>query len=419
MKSYLLLSCAAISGLSFAAEETMWQMLFNGEDLSGWSGEGYTVEDGSIVSTPEGKILATQGTYAAYVLDLEFKLEPAANNGVGLHYPGHGDGSYSGMEIQVLDDSAEKWNDLKDYQYHGSLYGIAPATRGALRPAGEWNHQRVTVFGPNVMVEVNGQKTLNANLDALQKEFPMHQGLKRRAGHIAFLGHGDKVSFRKINVAELAPWANVEGVKEAGFSPLIQGRSLGGWTHTPDTSNWFVTNGILKHTGEKGEINDLWTKDSYEDFTLVFDWRWSGRGDLKQQPVILPDGGEKTGPDGKLETVEVEELDSGIYLRGNSKSQVNLWNWSVGSGEIYGYRTDANQSAEVKTAATPSQKADRPLGEWNRIMIVVKGQEVTVTLNGIEVINKVSLNEMPEEGPIGLQHHGQAIDFANMWIRRD
>ncbi len=419
MKLYLLLGCAAFSGLSFAAEETMWQMLFNGEDLSGWIGEGYKVEGGSIVSTPEGKVLATEGTYAAYVLDLEFKLEPGANNGIGIHYPGHGDGSYTGMEIQVLDDSAEKWKDLKDYQYHGSLYSIAPATRGALRPAGEWNHQRVTAVGPNLVVEVNDRKTLDVNLYELQKEFPEHEGLKRRAGHIAFLGHGDKVSFRKINVAEIAPWANVEGVKEAGFSPLINGRSLEGWKHTPETSNWFVTNGILKHTGEKGEINDLWTEESYSDFTLVFDWRWSGRGEQKQQPVILPDGTEKIGSDGQVETVEIEELDSGIYLRGNSMSQVNLWNWTVGSGEIYGYRTDPEQSAEVKAAATPSQKADRPIGEWNRMMITVKGQEVSATLNGVSVIEKVTLNEMPEEGPIGLQHHGQAIDFANMWVRKD
>jgi hypothetical protein len=175
----------------------------------------------------------------------------------------------------------------------------------------------------------------------------------------------------------------------------------------------------LKHTGEKGETTDLWTEERYRDFTLVFDWRWSGRGEFKQQPIILPDGSEKTGPDGKRETAEVEELDSGILLRGQTKSQVNLWNWTVGSGEIYGYRTDPKQSAEVKAAATPSQKADLPIGEWNRMMITVKDQQVSVTLNGIGVIDKVTLNEMPEEGPVGLQHHGQAIDFANMWIRRD
>ena len=152
---------------------------------------------------------------------------------------------------------------------------------------------------------------------------------------------------------------------------------------------------------------------------MVFDWRWSGRGQVKTQPVILPDGTQETAPDGTKVTAKIEELDSGIYLRGNTKSQINLWNWTCGSGEIYGYRTDAKQSPEVKAACTPKRKADRPVGEWNRMMITVKGQTVSVSLNGETVIENATLNEMPAEGPIGLQHHGQAIDFANIWVKRD
>ena len=40
--------------------------------------------------------------------------------------------------------------------------------------------------------------------------------------------------------------------------------------------------------------------------------------------------------------------DSGIYLRGSSKSQVNIWCWPIGSGEVYGYRTDASQPPEMR-----------------------------------------------------------------------
>ena len=109
--------------------------------------------------------------------------------------------------------------------------------------------------------------------------------------------------------------------------------------------------------------------------------------------------------------------DSGIYLRGNSKSQVNIWCWPIGSGEVYGYRTDAEQPAEVRAAVTPRQKADRPPGDWNRFRIKMKGERLTVALNGTTVIENAWLPEVPARGPIALQHHGDAIQFANLYIR--
>ena len=64
--------------------------LFNGKDLTGWHGEGYVVEDGSIACTKQGRNLVTDDTFADYVLDFEFQLTPGANNGIGIHYPGTG-----------------------------------------------------------------------------------------------------------------------------------------------------------------------------------------------------------------------------------------------------------------------------------------------------------------------------------------
>ena len=393
-----------------AAEQLAFRDLFNGKDLSGWKGDGYVVEDGSIVCTPKGKALMTEGTYANYVLDFEFLLAPGANNGLGIHYPGHGDGAYTGMEIQILEDSHPKYKDLKDYQFHGSLYTLAAAKRGALRPPGEWNHERVTVMGPTLKVEVNGQLVLRANFDDLSAKHPDHAGVKRRAGHIAFLGHGDRVAFRNIRIGELPPVANKEGVKSAGYTRIFDGKSLAGWKHQADTDNWTAANGILRHNGKPGDIKDLWTEKSYRDFTLVFDWRWSGRGSKQTRPLIDADGSEHGG-------VEVEEFDSGVYLRGSSKSQVNLWNWPVGSGEVYGYRKDAKMPAEVRAGVTPKANADRPPGEWNRTMITLKGDRLTVSLNGRVVIDNAELPGIPAEGPLALQHHGSAIDFANLWVK--
>jgi hypothetical protein len=420
MKTPAIAGLLAFSAIAPAEELLKFRSLFNGKDLTGWAGEGYIVEDGNIVCTPNGKNLATEATFAAYVLDFNFKLEPGTNNGLGIHFPGHGDGAYTGMELQILDNYAEKWKDLKDYQYHGSMYTLLPAKKEALLPAGEWNHQRVSVAGSLVEVILNGQTILKANLDELAKKHPDHEGVKRRSGQIAFLGHGDKISFRNINVFEIVPPAHVKGVKSAGYEQIFNGKDLTGWKYqSSGDDNWLASHDILKHTGKKAETNDLWTEKSYKDFTMVFDWRWAQIGQQKAQPVVLPDGTEKLGQDGKKELVEIEELDSGIFLRGSSKSQINLWNWNCGSGEIYGYRIDPKQSPEVKAACTPKRKADFPVGQWNRMMITVKGQQVSVTMNGHTIIENATLDDMPAEGPIGLQHHGQAIDFANIWVKSE
>ncbi len=400
----------AVASAAYANQPLNSRSLFNGTDLTGWKGDGYVVEDGAITCTPKGRNLITEETFSNYVLDFEFKLTPGANNGLGIHYPGHGDGAYTGMEIQVLDNTHPKYKDLKPYQFHGSLYTLAPAKKEGLNPVGEWNKQRVVVMGPMLWIELNGQKILDVRLDELSTQHPEHEGVKRRAGHIAWLGHGNKVSYRNINIAEIPEPANTESVKNQGYSQIFDGKSLAGWKHTPDTTNWSVLNGILKHNGQKCSTNDLWTEKNYKDFTLVFDWRWSGRGPMKAQPLVQPDGSHKG-------SAEIEEFDSGIYLRGNPKSQVNLWNWNVGSGEVYGYRKDAAMPAEVKAAVTPKVKADKPLGEWNRMMITLTGDKLSVNLNGQLVISDAVLPDIPAEGPIGLQHHGSAIDFANIWIK--
>lgn len=407
MKALIGISTALVlAGTGFAEEQPAMRSLFNGKDLTGWKGEGYIVEDGAISCTPKGRNLMTEETFSNYVLEFDFLLTPGANNGLGIHYPGTGDGAYTGMEIQVLDNTAEKYKELKEYQFHGSIYTLAPAKKSGLKPVGEWNHQQVTVNGSQVKVVLNGETILEANLDELSKKDPKHEGVKRRAGHIAWLGHGDKVSYKNIKIAEIAP----ETKTPEGFVSIFDGKTLSGWKHEKDIANWAAVSGILKHNGKKGPTTHLWTEKSYKDFTMVLDWRWSGRGEMKMQPVVLPDGTHK-------DKAEIEELDSGVLLRGTDKSQVNLWNWTVGSGEVYGYRMDKSMPAEVKAGVTPKLKADKPLGEWNHMEITMKGDRLSVILNGKQVIENAQLPGVPESGPIGLQHHGQAIDFANIAIK--
>ena len=195
---------------AIAVEEEGFTLLFNGRDLSGWVGdtEGYDVEDGVLFCIPEkGGNLFTEGEYGDFVLRFEFRLTPGANNGLGIRAPMGGDVAYAGMELQILDDTAERYATLQPYQYHGSIYGIVPAERGHLKPVGEWNRQEVTCDGRHVKVVLNGATIVDADLDEAAEGGTMdhkeHPGLKRENGHIGFLGHGARVEFRDIAIKPL------------------------------------------------------------------------------------------------------------------------------------------------------------------------------------------------------------------------
>src|SRR5690606_32652788 len=151
------------------------------------------------------------------------------------------------------DNTAEKYKDLKPYQFHGSLYTLAAAKKAPLKPVGEWNSERILVHGDKVQVVVNGEVVLDATLSELNEKYPQHEGAKRRAGHLALCGHGDRVAFRKIRICEFPPAANEDGAKQAGFTKIFAGDSLDGWKIAGGSRNWIAVNGILKHNGKPGE----------------------------------------------------------------------------------------------------------------------------------------------------------------------
>jgi len=185
--------------------------LFNGEDLTGWIGDtvGYVAEERKIVIYPKrgSGNLYTEKEYSDFVLRFEFKLTPGANNGLGIRAPLEGDAAYVGMELQILDNSALIYKDLKPYQYHGSIYGVVPAKRGYQKPVGEWNYQEVIVKGTKITVILNGVTIVDADIQEAIDRGTMdgrdHPGLKRAAGHIGFLGHGSHVECRNIRIKEL------------------------------------------------------------------------------------------------------------------------------------------------------------------------------------------------------------------------
>lgn len=183
--------------------------IFNGTDLSGWTGavDNYEVKDGAIVCKPDhGGVLHTEEEYADFVVRLEFKLPPGGNNGLAIRYPGTGNAAFDGMtELQILDDTADKYKDLDARQYHGSSYGKIPVHRGYLRPVGEWNYQEVTVKGSTIKVELNGSVILEGDVSTVTEFMgeQAHPGKDLTKGYFGFAGHNDPVMFRNIAIKKL------------------------------------------------------------------------------------------------------------------------------------------------------------------------------------------------------------------------
>jgi hypothetical protein len=416
-----------------AAENADYKSLFNGKDLTGWvnincAPETFSARDGMIVTTgkPTG-LLRTEKQYENFEIDLEWRhIVPGGNSGLYVWsdpITAPGQPFSRAIEVQVLDG-----RNTATYTSHGDVFAIHGAhmkpdhphpegwerclpNERRCKPAGEWNHYHVVCNNGDIKLAVNGKVVSGAS------------NCTPRKGYICIEAEGSECHFRNIRVKELPstnPSATETATLAEGFVPLYTGLNLKGWKNTPaHDAHWTPDDWILKYDG-KCEAPDphLWTIKEYKDFVLICDWRWSTKGSPAKLPVILPNGDEPKNADGSPKTAEVMDAgDSGIYLRGSSKSQVNIWCWPVGSGEVYGYRTDAQMPAEVRAAATPKTVADKPIGEWNRFVITMRGERLTVNLNGKIVIESAQLPGVPRRGPIALQHHGYPIEFANIFIK--
>jgi HEAT repeat protein len=201
--------------LSAQEKKEGYKVLFDGTNMHSWTGNttDYVIEDGNIAIRPKpgkgsGGNLFSKEEFSDFIYRFEFQLTPGANNGLGIRAPLEGDAAYAGMELQILDNDAPIYKDLKVYQYHGSIYGTLPAKRGFLKPTGEWNYEEVIAKGSKIKVTLNGTVILDGDIEPFKKggtpDHQEHPGLSRESGHIGFLGHGSPVQFRNIRIKDLS-----------------------------------------------------------------------------------------------------------------------------------------------------------------------------------------------------------------------
>ncbi|MDZ4829269.1 MAG: DUF1080 domain-containing protein [Phycisphaerae bacterium] len=419
--------------------------LFNGKDLTGWvnvntSPNTWSVgkdEDGTPVIACTGHptgVLRTAKMYENFVCEFDYSHRaPKTNAGFfvwsdAITAPGQP--FTRSIEVQVMDGiDATQMIDGKEqvvYTSDGDVFSIhgarmtpdrphpagwercLPSERRA-KPSPAWNHYKITGDRGTLKLELNGKEISGAS------------NISPRKGYLCLESEGGEVWFRNLNITELpavtpALLPEMIATADEGFRSLFNGRDLTGWKHDAETAkHWTIDDWTLRFDG-KGD--HLWSEESFGDMELIVDWKWTGEAQgITQRPKFAPDGSELKDANGKAITVETAERDSGIYLRGNDKSQVNIWSWPAGSGEVYGYRTDGSMPAEVRAACTPKMNADKKVGEWNRFKIRMVGDVLNVWENGQHVIVDANLPGVPAKGPIALQSHHSGIDFGNIYVR--
>ena len=203
-----------------------------------------------------------------------------------------------------------------------------------------------------------------------------------------------------------------------GFTPLFNGRDFTGWkVPAGDNGHWRVVDGVIDYDAESEAPGDksLWSERAFGDFVLRIEWRIKATPYTNPNvPIVRFDGTHKKDADGKEIRLPLADSDSGIYLRGEPTAQVNIWGWPIGSGEVYGYRMNSKLPPEVRAGVTPKRNADKDIGQWNAFEITMRGDRLTVVLNGEEVISNAQLPGVPAKGPIALQHHGSKK--GGVWV---
>ncbi|MDD2456784.1 MAG: DUF1080 domain-containing protein [Kiritimatiellae bacterium] len=447
--SFTALGAVLLAASMFAADDGFVSM-FNGVNLDGWrlcniAPETFFARDGLLVTAgkPIGT-LRTERMYENFEIEFEWRhMTSGGNSGLFIWADGLpvcGSPFSRGIEIQVLDPGYNAKGKNEWYSTHGDIFAVNGAkltvagrvssngqrsfpSEERTRPSPEWNRYRVVANNGDISLSVNG------------KEVTVAKAASPRKGYLMLESEGAECQFRNIRIKELPSTspAPEEIAREAdGYVPLFTGVDLRNWkVPEGDNGHWKVVNEVIDYDAMSEASGDksLWSEKAYKNFELIVDWR------IKETPYenprarkILPDGSEAAGPDGKPLALKLPDSDSGIYLRGSSKYQVNIWCWPVGSGEMYGVRRDKAMPPEVRAGVTPVVKADNPVGKWNRFEITVRGGTVKVVLNGQTVLPGVTIPGLPASGPIALQHHGakkdgkwmgppSLVQFRNIFIR--
>ena len=442
-----------------AKDAKKYESVFNGKDLSGWTGEleNYEVVDGAVrCKEGNGGTVFTEKRYSDFIARLEFKLPPGGNNGLAIRYPGEGAPHLDGLELQVLDSEHPKYAKLDPRQYHGSVYGLVPAHRGYLRPTGEWNFQQITVRGSKIKVELNGSTILDADLSEVteSKDGAVPAGAKVKSGHFGFAGHNDPVAFRNISIRELPGEPASPPSRDVAVSPtddpikLFNGRNMEGFytwirdeTYSDPNKVFTVRDGMIHISGNG--YGGLITNKSYRDYHLIVEFKWGektwgNRVDRTRDSGLLlhcwgPNGGYNNTWMASIEAQIIEggvgdilvltgtDPDTGQILPTSLTAEITkdrdgekVWKKggervTISSGRINWFGRDVDWADTIGFRGRDD--VESPFGEWTRMEVIADGGHLLYKVNGV-VVNE-AFEAKPDFGRLLLQ-----TEQAEMFVRR-
>lgn len=375
------LAALLIVGLGAArAGDDGFKPLFNGKDLTGWHNVNcapgtWSVKDGLIITTgkPTG-YLRTDKQYENFILEFEWFHAPSPKGSVGNSglfvwgdpIPAMGTGYTRSIEVQVLVNLESKDKKTGEFIYtsQGDLFSIWGAKCKPDRPhVLGWERCLPSENRTKGEYEWNHYRVTGNNgvlkLAVNGKEVSGVYECKPRKGYLALESEGSECRFKNLKIKELPstnPKADEICDVDKGWQCLFTGLDLSGWKTTDEhKAHWKMGDGVLNYDGKcTAKDPHLWSDKAYGDFEMVFDWRFNKPGE------------------------------SGVYLRG-MKNTISV--------------------------------ADKKGGPWNRYLIRMKGNLVTVQHNGKVITNGVPLEGIATSGPIALQSRGDAVQFRNVFIR--
>jgi hypothetical protein len=389
----------------------------------------WRVENGELVNDGQGLYATTDRDYGDFEFHVDWKMLPLGDSGVYLR----------GIpQVQIWDFTEEKKFPLGADKGSGGLWnnkgeeGKFPSKRMD-RPFGEWNTFRIRMIGERVTVNFNGENVVDhaplENFFANRKAGYLAYGKPAKAddegakpangyfpdpaparGPIQLQTHGSEIRWKNVFVREIpAEEANrILAARDAeGFLELVNGTDLTGWQGAVDS--YEVRDGSIVCKPGKG--GDLLTKDEYGDVIIRTEFRLPAAGN-NGIALRTPLGGHSAA-DG----LELQVIDSDGY---NAKQA------AAGQQGLapYQYHGSLYHCVGAKHGYL------RPAGEWNFQEIVVRGQRITVTLNGtkildvdIDALDRSQIQHPPKgldrrTGHVGFAGHSDPVEYRSFKVKR-
>lgn len=435
--------CITVMGQSSAG----WQNLFNGKNLSGWkqlNGKAkYQVKNGTIVGTTvfgePNSFLTTEKNYGDFILEVDFKVDSTMNSGIqfrSLSIPEYKNGRVHGYQFEI-DPSKRGWSGgiydeaRRDWLYTGDLN---PAAKTAFKQ-GMWNRARIECIGNSIRTWLNGVPVAHVIDDVTAKGFIALQvhsiGNKKDEGrqiawkNIRIQTQNIKPSASPgVFVANLIPNNLSDAEKKNGVSFLFDGSDMAQWRGAHKDAlpakGWKVENGILSVLPSGGAEStnggDIVTKKEYGAFILQFDFKLTEGANSGVKYFVT----ENEKNSGSAIGLEYQILDD------EKHPDAKLG--------VVGNRTLASLYDLIPSL--PEKRARRPIGEWNRGMVIVyPDNRVEHWLNGWKVLEYqrgvpyyralVARSKyaqwtdfgMAPKGHILLQDHGNLVSYRSIKIQ--